>query len=129
MKLIVKWDEPTPVTGRTYAKGCMKFKSAISDIFLANDIDEMLVGKCRMVSDEVGLWATDIEYFVDENALKELLATYISSDKGTTDLALSCYATDNKKITDATFSCLRHHVFTSINLKEIFRDLKLSALI
>ena len=128
MKLIVKWDEPTPITGRTYQKGCMKFKSEISDIFLANDVDEMKVGKCRILSDVFGLWATDVEYIVDENVLNDILNLY-TSDQGTTELSLSCYATDNKTITDATFIGLRHHIFTDTNLKELFRDLKLSALV
>lgn len=133
MKLIVKWDEPTPMTGRTYVKGCMKFKSDISEIKLVSGLrntadDSITIGKCRMVSDDFGLWATDIEYSVDENHLDELLEQH-SHESGTTDLSLSCYGSDRKIIDDATFNCLHRHVFTDVNIKEMFRDLKLSGLV
>lgn len=134
MKLLVKWDVPAPRTDRIYVKGCMVVKSDISNIFLSNlKGDTREIGKCRIVSDDIGLWATDIEYFVDEFLLKELLEVSYrnntSGRTGTTELSLACMATDNKIIKDATFSHVTHQLFIDVNMDEVVRDLKLSSVL
>ncbi len=129
MKLIVKWDESAKISGRTYLKGCMKIENDISDILLQNlSGDTTKIGKCRIVSDEFGLWATDIEYFVDEKALDDLLVLYPTKGKGTTDLALACMADDKPIIKSATYSDVRRFIFTEDNIGVIIRDLKISSI-
>lgn len=137
MKLLLEWDKPTKTSTRIFKRGSMKIDhlvGGISDIVLMrDDTVYRLIGKCRIISDDIGMWVDDIVYFVDENKLDLLLNSRRDPSRGTTELSLACYGSTNsdRVVDDAKFAFMTRNLFSGDLdcLDSIVRDLKLSLMV
>jgi hypothetical protein len=153
MKKLVEWGVKMPVSGRVYHKGSISILNNEIEIkILGTHHVHHTIGRCKLVDNEIGLFATDIEYSIDPEKLNEIQESNIrkqieekqlhADDKFTKDLTIAVYG---KRSTDDYFEkdsvelrFLYHDLFLPIsstqreydnrdnyNINDIVRELKL----
>lgn len=151
MKKLLEWGVKMPVSGRTYYKGSISILSSEIEIkILSTNHDHYTIGKAKLVENEIGLFATDIEYSIDPEKLNEIQELNIrkqieekqfcADDKWTKDLTIAVYGSISNTYFEKDSVELRflyHDLFFSRtqsdynkrnnghNINDIVRELKL----
>ena len=137
-----------PVSGRIYQKGSISIPYDNVDIkILSNPNNNSNIGKARIVENEIGLFAIDIEYSINIKKLNEIQESNISNlisekklDKEkaryTKDLTIALYGHQHiyeyVEFNSVEFKFLYHDLFTSDVIDEIdiiCRELKIDYLL
>ena len=104
------------------------------DIRLINDRDDNIkIGEAFLIENEIGIFAHNINYFIDERYLRSKIGFYDKSKKG--DLRMSFISgdvynigDDINELTTLTFCFLARKISTSDNINMLVRDLKIYSL-
>jgi hypothetical protein len=141
---LVTWDRPMHTSRRIYHRGSIKLpNNPLVDIMLIgnNTSDYQKIGTARLIENENGLWASNIEYLIDDEYLSKMQEDYLSeyikenpNDKVFNGLAIGCTGiprdiyTGEDEENSVEFKFLHRHILT-YDIKGVMRDMNLNKLL
>jgi hypothetical protein len=128
MKKLVEWGVKMPVSGRTYHRGSILMPEIEMDIkVLCTHYNNHKIGKCKLFENEIGLFATDIEYSINTEKLNEIQESNISHlvEEGKLDPENDLFT---KELTIGVFGKADDEYFdkNSVELRFLYHDLFLA---
>jgi hypothetical protein len=137
---LIKWGEPMHTSGRIYHRGSIKLPDTkTTDIMLLNNNNHYeKIGEATLIENEIGLFATNTDYYINVESLNNLIGEYHTrykkvhpEDKYYSELTIACMGKDKEeyKEEELELKFLYRHLLTNEPLKDIIRDLKLQLLV